>query len=454
MVRRTSKHGVRQVQFFNFVGGINVSQAPEQIAENELVLCDNFLYETNGKRLVGRGGLSEPCARFDVQVRELFYDVDTNLVFVFLDNGQAFSMLNSGESVRHIGTVTGNAVPKCCKFMNKLWVASGGKLQFYDFGEASTLQLVTDSPLCDFAFVRFGRLGVTLAGDDRCSFSGIGDGAYWIENTNDASAMAWLDVGYGDSGDIVAVVPLATDLLFLKSNGMIYQLSGINSPDSWVVNCISSDADVRGVHSAINIGNSTLFISERGIKSVQATMDYGNINTSDIGDKFNYLITQSLYNPRVFNLRRQSTLLIRPSTDWSFFIAFNYALGAATVLKFAMPIHSIAESSNEVYVASGKSVYRWANEYTTDSGAPIKYKLSPKTVIGNEEILLKGIDCKLSSPVAGEAIFTDGNRLSVSVPVNSRLKVRCNHSTDSLSFSLESEKRFTVDHIALDIADL
>lgn len=453
-MRRTSKHAVRQVQFFNFVGGINVAQTPEQIAENELVTCENFMYEPNGKRLVGRGGLSEACATFEAQIRELFYDVDTNMVFVFLDNGQAFSMLNNGESVRHIGTVAGNSIPKCCKFMNKLWVASGGKLQSYDFGEASSLQLVTDSPLCDFAFVRFGRLGVTLTGDDRCSFSGIGDGAYWNENTNDASAMAWLDIGYGDSGDIVAVVPLATDLLFLKSNGTIYQLSGINNPDSWVVNCICSDADVRGVHSAINVGNSTLFISERGLKSVQATMDYGNINTSDIGDKFNVLVTQALYNPRIFNLRRQSTLLIRPSNDWSFFIAFNYALNAATTLRFAMPVHSIVESSNEVYVACGNIVYRWANEYTTDAGKPIAYKLIPKTIIGNEKILLKGIDCKLSSPVAGEAIFTDGVRLSVSVPVNSRLKVRCNHSADSFSFTLESEKRFTVDHIALDIVDL
>lgn len=453
-MRRTSKHAGRQVQFFGFTGGLNLAQAPEQIGEQELQECENFWYEPNGKRLVGRGGLSEACATFDAQVRELFYDVDTNLLFVFLDNGQAFYMLDNGASVRHIGTVTGSAVPCCEKFMNKLWVASGGKLQHYDFSESGSLQLVTDSPLCDRLFVRFGRLGLTMSGDDRCSFSGIGDGSYWVENTNDASAMQWLDVGYGDSGDIVAVVPLSTDLMFLKSNGMVYQLSGINDPNAWVVNQIASNTDIRGLNAATNIGNGVVFVSERGLKSLQATMDYGNINSTDMGDKFNCLITRSMYNPRVFNLKRRSTLLIRPTNDWSFFVAFNYAIGAATVLRFGMPVHSVVETDNELYVASGKGVYRWHDEYTTDAGIPIQYKLSTKTIISSDEILVKCIDTKLSSPVAGDAVLSDDGRLSVCVPVGERCKRRCNHSTDSLTISLESEKRFTVDHIILDIADL
>lgn len=113
--------------------------------------------------------------------------------------------------------------------MDKVWIASGGKLQYYDYTQNGQLTAVQDSPTCNIVFQRFSRIAVSMDGTDGFYLSGIGDGTDWAEDTNRADKEQWLDVGYGDSGDIAAIVPLATDIIFIKTNGKIYQLSGMQN---------------------------------------------------------------------------------------------------------------------------------------------------------------------------------------------------------------------------------
>lgn len=453
-MRRGNKHPSRIVNFAGLSGGINVAQVPEQIAESEMQVCENFLYASNSMRLVGRCGLSDAIAVFPASIKELYYDVDTNMVFSFLTDRQTY-IVKSGLTAepRFIDYVTGSEIPVCTKMKDKLWLASGEHLQCFDFGSDSVLNTVTSSPVCDICFYRFGRLAVGKIGSDRITFSGTGDGSYWEENTNDKSAVRWLDVGSDDSGDIASIVPLATDLMFIKSNGNIYQLMGDSDPNSWNLPCIATGVDPVGRFAATNIGSEVVFLSLRGLKSLATTMDYGNIKSADIGSKFNKLITDKLYEPRIFHLKRHHTLLIRPSSDWSFFIAYNYGVGAATVLRFGVPIASIIETSNEILVASGNNLYRMSDEFTTDAGVPINYKLMPKDVIGGEQLLIKAIDTKFTSDRAGVASVSTG-KLKVDMPTNNRRKVRCNHSTPCITLTIESNSRFELDHISLEVVDL
>lgn len=76
-----------------------------------------------------------------------------------------------------------------------------------------------DAPVCDMVFQRSARLCTSLSGSDRLTLSAVGDRFTWAVDDDDKSKGAWLDVGYGD---IIAVVPLATDRLIFKNNGMIY----------------------------------------------------------------------------------------------------------------------------------------------------------------------------------------------------------------------------------------
>ena len=453
-MRRSNKHAPKIVTFANLTGGINISQAPEQLADTDMQVCKNFIYERDSKRLTGRGGLSAPVYQLPADIRARWYDVDMNVLFFVTENREIYSLV-SGQNTVSIGSLTGDATPMFAKFQDKVWIASGALLQYYDYDHLYT---VTSSPTCDLVFQRFARLAVALTGSDRITFSAVGDGTSW-ENITDSSqgppdsSAAWLDVGYGDSGNILSIIPLSTDLLFIKSNGMIYQLTGDALPDTWTVTRLATDTDPIGKDTAKSIGQSVIYLSRRGLKTLATTMDYGNIATTDIGDKFNGLLTNNMWEPQVFNLRRHSMLMIRPTEDKTYWVAYNYLIGAATEIDFAFPITSITETVDEIYVTSGRAVMKWGNEYLTDNGTPIDYELKPRDVIGTEEMLVKSVDTKFSSDHAGEAAVST-SKLSVTMPTNTRRKVKCNHSTPCISLTVKGNDRFTLDHISLEVADL
>lgn len=450
-MRRTNKHQINRVSFIGMTGGVNISQAPEQIADTEMQQAQNFIYAIDSKRLKGRGGLGL-LNTTDETIRDMWYDVDTNVLLLFTTTFKAYRYV-MGQTPIYIGKLNGSYSPMCAKFMDKIWIASGGKLQYYDYTQNAELQTVSDSPTCSMVFQRFSRIAVSQDGTNGFYLSSVGDGTEWAEDTNRADKEQWLDVGYGDSGTITAIVPLATDIIFIKSNGKIYQLSGDADPNDWQVTEIANGTDPAGTNCAVNIGNSVVFLSIRGLKSLAAVMEYGNIATADIGDKFNGLITENMYEPRFYHLQRHSLLLIRPTSDYSYFVAYNYQLGSATTLKFNMDIDAICETSDDILVSSGNKIYQWDDRYTDDDGENIEYILQPKATMGMEQMLMKAIDTKFSSDYSGKATVQEGT-LKVSVPTDTRNKIKCNHSTDYMDITITSSDRFIVDHIMVEVADL
>lgn len=450
-MRRTNKHQINRVSFIGMTGGVNISQAPEQIADTEMQQAQNFIYAIDSKRLKGRGGLGL-LNTTDETIRDMWYDVDTNVLLLFTTTFKAYRYV-MGQTPTYIGKLNGSYSPMCAKFMDKIWIASGGKLQYYDYTQNAELQTVGDSPTCSMVFQRFSRIAVSQDGTNGFYLSSVGDGTEWAEDTNRADKEQWLDVGYGDSGTITAIVPLATDIIFIKSNGKIYQLSGDADPNDWQVTEIANGTDPAGTNCAVNIGNSVVFLSIRGLKSLAAVMEYGNIATADIGDKFNGLITDNMYEPRFYHLQRHSLLLIRPTSDYSYFVAYNYQLGSATTLKFNMDIDAICETSDDILVSSENKIYQWDDRYTDDDGKKIEYVLQPKATMGMEQMLMKAIDTKFSSDYSGKATVQEGT-LKVSVPTDTRNKIKCNHSTDYMDITITSNDRFIVDHIMVEVADL
>lgn len=448
-MRRTNKHNATAVSFRDFTGGINVAVNGEQIAENELQVCENFLYERDSLKLVGRGGLSAPLFSFGSDIIGFYHDADSNTIFVFLADQTVWQVI--GDTGKQIGSLTGGNIPVCCKFQNKLWIASGGKLQYTDYTDIYTVMTSYD---CDIVFERFGRLAVTKAGQDNIYYSAVGDGTNWEDITNDDSSSKWLEVGYGDSGDIIAVVPLSADLMILKSNGNIYQLTGDRDWNTWVVTRIATGTAPVGTNCAVNIGQEVVYMSQTGMKMLSTTMDYGNIATAVIGDKFNRLLTKSQYEPRMHYLRKLRTLLIQPTSDRSYLVAVNHALQAATVLRFPVAISDVTETNDEdIYLAAGRYLYRWDNEFTTDNGEDITYKLKLRDTIGANKLLVKSVDTMFHSEQSGTATVKV-NHMTIEVPTNDRQKKRCNHSTARIEVDIESTYRFEAANITLEVADL
>lgn len=463
-MRRSNKHEMRKVALSPLTGGLNLALPPEQIGDNEMQECQNMWYERDSQRLVGRGGL-ELIGTYEDAVKSLFYDIESNSSFVFLANRKAYNTLlsNTETGRKYLGYVSGTGRAKCCKFGSDLFIASGDLLQYYDFGISSDkLVTVQNSPNSDLLFYRFGRLAsIKVGNSSRITFSSTGDAksdVAWTENAGDASYMQFLDVGDKDNGSIMDVVPLATDMIVFKSSGKAYQFAGDATPETWTVYNVANVTDLtsqfRAGDCATNIGNEVVFLSLRGLKTLSATQDYGNIAAGDIGAKFNKLLTRNQYEPELYDMRRHKTLMIRVTTDKKTWVAFNYALNAATVIKFGLEVETILETKDDVFVASSNKIYRWTDEATTDNGKSIEYIVKPRDVIGSDELLVKAIDTKFSSDHAGTVKVSIGDRLKVDMPTNSRRKVKCNHSTDCISLKAESTSRFELDHIALDVVDL
>ena len=273
-MRRQNKHQARTISFIGMTGGINISQAPEQIADTEMQEAKNFIYARDSKRLMGRGGLAKIYSLKGSTIRDMWYDVDTNVLLFFTTDYKAYRYV-IGQVPEYIGDLNGSILPSCAKFMDKVWIASGGKLQSYDYAANSRLTTIDSSPTCNIVFQRFSRIAVSMDGTEGFYLSAVGDGSDWQEDTNRADKQQWLEVGYGDSGTIVAIVPLATDIIFIKSNGKIYQLSGDADPNDWQVTEIANNTDPAGRKCAVNIGNSVIFLSIRGLKTLAAVMEYG-----------------------------------------------------------------------------------------------------------------------------------------------------------------------------------
>lgn len=448
-MKRSNKHNATRLSFNDLTGGINVSRYGEQIAENEMQVCENFIYEQDSLKLVGRGGLSAPLFSYPSDIANIFHDADSNTILVFLKNRAVWIV--EGDTTRELGNVTGTGIPVCCKFQNKLWIASGEKLQYTDYDDIYT---VTDSYSCDIVFERFGRLAVTKTGQDNIYYSAVGDGTSWEDDTNDDSTGKWLEIGYGDSGDILAVVPLSADLMIIKSNGNIYQLSGDNDWNTWVVTRVATGTAPVGQCCATNIGQDVVFMSQMGMKMLSTTMDYGNIAATTVGDKFNRLLTASQFEPRMFHMRKLRTILIQPRSDRRYIVAYNYALQAATVLRFATPICGVTETNDEdVFIATGTSLHQWNTDFTTDDGVDIVYKLKLKDTIGAEDLLVKSIDTLFHATMQGTAIVKVDN-IELEMPIDSRRKKRCNHSTQRIEVDVESTYRFEPASITLEVADL
>lgn len=302
--------------FSDFSGGMNTAQPPEQIADNEAELIMNYEYDYN--RLRTRGGTSAPLVSVDDSIKSFYYDAATEAYLLFgagTDKVKGNIYLTYiGEPATLVGQITGNERPVCCKFDGCIYIASGDKLQYFDYEQLFTVE---SSKLCDNVFERLGRLVTTHRGDDNLYYSATGDAKSkdaWTDNSNDDSSSKWLEVGYKDDGDIITCKPMANDLLVFKTNGRIYSVSG--EYPAWNVSQVGEKSYAEDIQKSIEIvGDSVAFITRNGIRSVDTVQTYGNFTMNEIGYKFNKSLTANISNPMCWNAVSKRQLIIRPSSS-------------------------------------------------------------------------------------------------------------------------------------------
>ena len=428
----------------NLSGGVNNSQPAEMINDNEMQLCENMEYDLT-RKLKTRGGVSAPLINFDYPISAVYYDEDMNTYFVFQTNGEMYTTNLYSKTL--IGTLTGSKRPICIKYGGKIIIASGGKLNSYEYpaeGQQHILTTLSSSPqYCDIVFEKRGRVGaINFGEDDKIYFSAIGDETNWVDNPDDDSSGKWIEVGYKDSGKIVSISKLADDIIVFKSNGKVYQVS--NDYPDWQVYEVGTKSDCITHYATTNIGNDVVFLSLNGLRSLAGVAEFGNIKSNDIGDQFNSYFINNIQNPIFWHLKRKKQLICRSNSSKNEVGVYHYIYNTATVLKFPFIITDIIESPTEVIIASGYSLYEWSTDYETDvgTGTTIVSKIIPKKLTMPYYKTLDMVDISIYSKLnTGVINLNINNTKSVNLTWGSskRIRYRTNFQDYSFNFVLTSE---------------
>lgn len=437
--------------FSDFSGGMNTAQPPEQIADNEAELIMNYEYDYN--RLRTRGGTSAPLVSVDDNIKSFYYDAATEAYLLFgagtdKVKGNIY-LAYIGEPATLVGKLTGNERPVCCKFDGCIYIASGDKLQYFDYEQLFTVE---SSKLCDNVFERFGRLVTTHRGDDNLYYSATGDAKSkdaWTDNSNDDSSSKWLEVGYKDDGDIITCKPMANDLLVFKTNGRIYSVSG--EYPAWNVSQVGEKSCAEDIQKSIEIvGDSVAFITANGIRSVDTVQTYGNFTMNEIGYKFNKSLTANISNPMCWNAVSKRQLIIRPSSsNKKLLFIYQYNMMAGYELEFPFDIDDMAETSNGIIILSGNALYRWSFEYSTDNGQPIKTKLVTRRLTTAVAFYTRKYDIQIEGDVSGVVNLTVGKQSWKHLLKKPRRLKYLYDTLNSLQLTLSSESQHTITTIVL-----
>lgn len=394
------------ISFSDFTGGMNTAQPPRQIAENEAQLIENYEYDYN--RLRTRGGLSAPLITVDGdEIESFFYDRMTEGYLIFgitpveEESTAKIYFADVTNGVKEVGVLSGRSRPVCCKFGGDLFIASGGKLQVYDYEALTTID---GSYLCDNVFERFGRLVTTHRGDDNEYYSSVGDAKSeqaWEEKTKDESSAKWLEVGYKDDGDIITSLPMANDIVVFKTNGNIYSISG--EYPAWNVALIGRQSGAENVCQSIaSVGSSIVFITQEGIRSLDAVQVYGNFQPNELGYKINKSMAEEIYKPMCWNLISKRQLVIAPNfRERNKLFVYQYNMSSGYVLNFPEPVADMAETTNGVTVAIGNRLHRWSFEFDTDNGVPIQTKIITRQILTGNNIITRRFDVFVESDQEG-----------------------------------------------------
>lgn len=395
----TEAHDLRIITLADFSGGINTSVAPQFLQDNEFQKLKNFEYDFN--KLVTRGGLSKPLATYPLDIKSVFYNDATRTYLVVLSNGTVYeedlSNLHSD-----VGKLTGSGNPVYCRFDGKVFIASGGLLQYFDYVQHSLIT-IEGSYLCDNVFERFGRLVVSHKGDDNLYYSSVGDAisdVAWKENTNDDSSAKWIEIGYKDDGDILSVLPIGGDIAIFKTNGRVYTLSG--EYPNWNVTLVGDNSDVYNADAISVLGSTIAFVSKSGLRTLETVATYGNFTINEIGRRFNRTLATNLHEPKLYNIIRKRQLIICPNTTESNkLFCFQYDLGAGIEFEFSVPIADMVDTQDDVIIASGKSLYRWSREYETDNGKAINQEIQTKEYTSSRQIFSRFFDIGVNGTIGG-----------------------------------------------------
>lgn len=420
-MRLSSKHAAQQTTLFSDVrGGLNTSSTAEMIAENQLFDVVNMELDANdGLLRTAHGTRSVYKLPAGGSIAQGAYDVLNKTLFLFLSSGKIMARKGTGD-FRVIGQLTGRGPVRTAAWENGLLIASGGRLQ-YAKGGTSVETIVSSPPVCKGVYTRSGRV---LAYDDGdvVRFSGVGDKTNWTQDSNDASAALFAQIGYKVGGRLMGMASMTEDVLFIKSNGMVFRLR--NEYPNWVITELGRNIHCVGEEAFCNIGQTTLILGQGSLFEVMATQDYGDMMARNIGAHVENALSQL---PRTARLRYVPQL----GQMWGiagnkYVLVYDCQHGAFFQRYFNTDVVDVVPAPDAVYVLKKDAVSTLVPKTFEDAGKPMAFRARFKDRASLHGIVAKRAVLSIT-PLVGfyedsRSEMEIGMRFQVRLPFPARLK--------------------------------
>lgn len=202
-------------------------------------------------------------------------------------------------------------------------------------------------------------------------------------------SAAWVEIGYKDGGNIVAMTNLANDILVFKDNNYAYRLVG-QYPD-WEIKEISRDVPCRNRLACVSLVNEAVVLGDNTLQIVSVTQDYGEMRADDAGYKIHKNIVAL---PNDVRLRYLPVLnQIWFITGGKVVLFYTIKEGAFFLREFATGVMDAFAVGDTVYVLKSEGLMKLDDSIFTDNGTPLMWKWQGKSIVSYYEYLLKRIQC-------------------------------------------------------------
>lgn len=380
MARLSVKHPNQHiVEYKDFTGGLNTSNAEEMIAPNELSHAVNVEIDKATGVLRTVAGTVTMMEVEDAAFTDFAYDKLGECFVTCSSDGTVYS--SDGATITSVGTLTGSTTPAFALWDKGLLLASGGKLQYFHEGMLETLEESPD--VCNGVFVKDGRIWVYY--EDRLHVSGIGDPHGWETDADDQSTSQYLDIGYKDGGHIVGVVALSSDILIIKSNGHVFHLSG-QFPE-WAVREVSREVSCKGFRSCVGLINEAIILGDTLLQSIATTDTYGDMRARELSRK----VRSNILNlPKMVKLRYVSPLNQIWFVDGTNRLLFlDVDTGGYYERQFTSDVVDVCSVGDTVYLLKTGKLQRLDSAAVLDEGLPMPWRWKGKTLVSNNEYIVK-----------------------------------------------------------------
>lgn len=347
---------VLKFKMFPWIGGLNTSLDPSTVPANQLLAADNILFGVRGSRKK-RDGINHNWDTATTGTESIIGQLDywygatppkTNIRLAVADSKNVYSYTTGTQSANlFAGTAWSSAITTACvRALNNLAIiavdGSGNVMKKWT-GSGNIADLGGTPPQASICGEHLGRLFTNDKTNlDRLQYCSTGNPEEWQGN-GDSGAID-IGIGDGDPDGITAFWSFKRNL-FIAKRTKLYAMTG-DTPETFDVQLVSNGIGCVA-HDAVATmdQDDVFFVSERGVHSLNATINFGDFQSQYVS-----LDVQNTFNTQWLATRRKFIKAV--------YWAYNNSL------VFGVTDSTIGTASNNclyLYNIALKSWYRWPN---------------------------------------------------------------------------------------------